>query len=108
MNVYRQARVDLVGTDAYLPDDDDFFKFPMTATVFFNGSAGVLNRVRRGEGGRSEDERIDRIFEATLTENSDGTVTIAGRSEYLDSMGLMPEDQRVTISVKGAEKCKDC
>lgn len=97
MKSFRKARVTWVGDHAYLGDR----KSPMTADVHVNGSAAAINVA---------DERVDRLLGVTVTEVRDGkdTVTqIVGRSEYLKAMGMHPDDQIVTVKVKGG-KCLTC
>lgn len=101
MKTYRRARVTLLGDYAQAFGHE--VKSPLTATVFMNGSAAVINVPVQGHA----DERLDRIIDATRTEHGDGTVSIKGRSEYLEGMNLIPEDQQVEITVKGG-KCETC
>lgn len=92
MKRYIQARV-LFSDAAYLGEREN----PMTATVFMSGNNAVVN---------VDDERVDRIVDAEWSEKGD-TVTIAGRSEYLEMIGLAPEDQQISIEVKGGG-CTTC
>lgn len=98
MKSFRKARVEWV-TDEYLPDPR--FKSGFKADVFVNGSAAVIN---------VGDERVDRLLFVTTQERKDGkdeVLEISGRSEYLRNMKLHPDEQTVTVRVKGA-KCLTC
>lgn len=93
MKSYHQARVTFLPDAAYLGEVDN----PMTATVFFSGSAGVVN---------VGSDRVDRLVDATLTDKGD-KVLIEGRSELLEQMGLHPDDQKVSVEIVGG-KCENC
>lgn len=102
MKRYVKARVTL---------QDDYSKLmpgtsrkTLTANVFINGSAATINTRPEEEGGA--DVRFDRITDVVVTEKGD-EVEVSGRSEYLTAMGLVPEDQKVSILIKGG-KCANC
>jgi hypothetical protein len=100
-----RARVTLLGDYAEALGGNRKEHPQFQANVFVNGSAAVINGRPLTAG--DSDERVDRILDAVTTQESDTAVTISGRSEYLQEMGLMPADQKVSFRVEGG-KCEGC
>lgn len=106
MKKYRNARVAWQSDATYLGGVIEA-ALPVTADVFVNGGNAVINAEINGVA-----TRIDRLLDAEITEHKgrrakDSGVNITGRSSLLSRMGLHPEEQKVTIEVRGAQ-CANC
>lgn len=110
MKSFRQARVTWVSDSTYLGNRTS----PMTANVHISGNAAVVDapyldgdgQPIAGEGL----ERVERLLDVAVSEGGKGKeayTEVTGRSEFLKQMGLHPNDQSVTIRVKGG-KCLTC
>lgn len=104
MKKYRNARVTWIGDHSHLRDGQgDAISMPIIGDVFINGPNAVVN-----SGG----SRVERILDVEVTEVNGKKpeqrgVDVTGRSEHLAKMRLHPDDQKVTVQVRGG-KCATC